>query len=434
MSEVTLRDPQRLTYTELCRFKWLLGNVLAVVSLWTLVYLDVQAELLIAFTAIGVLVSIGWPALPGRLPAVIWNVVVPILLTVAIITDFFLSQPDIVPPLVRMLLLLVLVRCLQMRRRREDLQLILLCLFMVMLAGVLTLSVTFGFQIMVFTPIAMGMLFLVTITEPTDKGSDIPSVEYDWERFQWSIFAARIWKAQDFRMLGIVASLFVGVMTASTLIFITIPRFQINQAIPFLNLSTTRSISGFSDRIEFGEVVEILEDESVALRVDVDRQEGTPLNPYWRMVALDEYSAGVFQLSWSAWANDTSVYSQAFWLPAAEKTDASSISRWTFYLEGGISKYLPSVGMLTGMRFEDRQRLILNHPLKVASTRRISSKVLFYQMIGAVSTSEVPAVGEDRKLAGMPAIVSAVDSDGRTSNISYPFTTLVVPGGQPIWM
>ncbi len=80
----------------------LLGNVLAVVSLWTLVYLDVQAELLIAFTAIGVLVSIGWPALPGRLPAVIWNVVVPILLTVAIITE-------LIKLLLRMLLLMLVL-------------------------------------------------------------------------------------------------------------------------------------------------------------------------------------------------------------------------------------------------------------------------------------------------------------------------------------
>ncbi|MBT5872328.1 MAG: DUF3488 domain-containing protein [Candidatus Latescibacteria bacterium] len=429
MSEMSLQDQHRLTYNELCQFRWLLGNLLAVISLWTLAYLDVEAEFLIAFTAICVLVSVGWPALPGRLPKFFWSVLVPLFLTVTIIADFFFSQPDIVPPLVRMLLLLVLVRCLQMRRRREDLQLILLCLFMVMLAGVLTLSVTFGLQIMVFTPIAMGMLFLVTLTEPTDRGDDIPEVSYAWETFRWGVFLDRIWKAQDFRLLGITATLFVGVMSVSMLIFVAIPRFQINQAIPFLNLSSTRSISGFSDRIEFGEVVEILEDDSVALRVDVEQQDDTLLNPYWRMVALDEYSNGIFQLSWSARAKQSQMFTQSFLLPMLKGVEAGDIQRWTFYLEGGISKYLPSVGRLRTMRFENRQRFNLNPSLRVVSTRRISSKVLLYQMFGAVMETSIAAVEEDRRLVGSKPIIAPVDSDAERPSVNYPFTTLVVPGG-----
>ncbi|MDP6416755.1 MAG: hypothetical protein QGG54_17235, partial [Gammaproteobacteria bacterium] len=93
MSGITLQDQRRLTYSELCQFKWILGNILALVSLWALGYLDVQAEILIALTAIVVLISIGWPALPGRLPRIVWTVIIPLFLTVAIITDFFLTQP-----------------------------------------------------------------------------------------------------------------------------------------------------------------------------------------------------------------------------------------------------------------------------------------------------------------------------------------------------
>ena len=429
MSVHITQDQHRLTHTELCQFKWILGNLLALVSLWTLAYLDVRAELLLAFAAIGILIGTGWPILPGRLPHFVWSLVVPLFLTVAIVADFFLSQPDIIPPLVRMLLLLVLVRCLQMRRRREDLQLILLCLFMVMLAGVLTLSVTFGFQILVFTPIAMGMLFMITLTEPSDREADTPPIEYHWETFQWGSFLDRIWKAQNFRLLGIISVLFFGVMAVSTLIFITIPRFQINQAIPFLNLDSSRSLSGFSDRIEFGEVVEIIEDNSVALRVDVENQQGTPLNPYWRMVVLDEYEDGVFQISWSAQSQQTSLYVHAFRVPQRQANPVTNLQRWTFYLEGGISKYLPTVGMLSSMRFQNRQRMNLNEPLKLVSTRQISSKVLFYQADSDVLEAQIPATLNDAKLRNQQSIVMRMPRSTDSPPVDYPFTTLVVPGG-----
>lgn len=431
MSDHIMQGQHRLTHTELSQLKWMLGNLLALVSLWTLVYLDVQAELLLAFTAIGILISVGWPTLPGRLPQYVWTVIIPILLTIAIIADFFLSQPDIIPPLVRMLVLLVLVRCVQVRRRREDLQLILLCLFMVMLAGVLTLSVTFGVQILIFTPIAMGMLFLITLTEPAEQETNIPEGDTRWEQFQWRLFLERIWKAQNFRVLGIISALFLGVLGVSTLIFVTIPRFQINQAIPFLNLESSKSLSGFSDRIEFGEVVEIIEDDRVALRVDIENQQGAPLNPYWRMVVLDEYDDGVFQMSGSARAYPTPLNVFDFRPPGQTAVSDTPPQRWTFYLEGGISKYLPTVGTLKIMRFQDRQRIDFNEHFNLFSTRQINSKVMFYQAESDVLDAQVPASEEDLILQGRDSIVLNMLHTIDPPLIIYPFTTLVVPAGAP---
>ena len=133
----------RLSYEELYQLKWMVGGLLALVSLWTMAYLEVRGGALLFLTGATVVATLLWPRLPARIPPAVWKAVTPILILV-IVTDFLLSKPDIIAPLVRMIILLVLVRSLQYRRRREDLQLILLCLFMVVISGVLTLSLTFA--------------------------------------------------------------------------------------------------------------------------------------------------------------------------------------------------------------------------------------------------------------------------------------------------
>jgi hypothetical protein len=421
--------PHRLTPLELRQLKWMLGNLLALVSLWTLVYIEVQAGILLAATALGVLTGMIRPALPGRLPAVVWRVVVPIALTAAVLTDFFLSQPDIVPPLVRMLLLLTLVRCLQKRRRREDLQLVLMCLFMVMLVGVLTLSITFGLQMLLFAPVAMGVLFLVTLTEPASQPYTPADMEYRWEQFRWRPFVRRIWAAQDLRIFAIIGTLFAGVMAVSSLIFILIPRFQINQAIPFLTLNTTASLSGFSERIAFGDVVDIIEDDRIALRVDVPDRTRAAFTPYWRMVVLDEYHRGGFQMSGVARAQQTPIRTNFFRLPGRTAFDPADQQTWTFYLEGGISRYLPLAGLVSSIRFQERQRLEYQNALQMINTQRISGKVLFYQTQSDAAAEEIPATALEQRLPAGKSIEMPEQGVPEALSIPYPYTTMMVPAG-----
>lgn len=422
---ITQAQP-RLTTIELRQMKWMLGNLLALVSLWTLIYVEAQAELLLATTTLVVLVSMFIPARIGRIPRWVWQVAAPVILTLYIVADFWLSLPDLIPPLVRMLLLLVMVRCLQQRRRREDLQLILMCLFMVMLVGVLTLSMSFGFQILLFTPIGMGLLFLVTLTEPVNQPYIPAGMEYRWDQFQWGPFIRRIRQVQDIRIIGMIGGLFLGVVGVSALIFVVMPRFQINQAIPFLNLSTTRSLSGFSDRIAFGDVVDVLLDENVALRVDVPDRTRIPVSPYWRMVVLDKYENGVFEMSPDS--DVTRLRTNRYRMPGMRRFRNEPRETWTFYLEGGISRYLPVVGRLHQLRFQERRRFEHQRPLHVISTARISSKVLFYQTESTVDTDILPAAPIDRFLQGLGPINLPQEGDDALNPIRYPYTTLAVPG------
>ena len=424
MLATALPVQRHLSPLELRQLKWMLGNLLVLVSLWTLVYVDVGAGALLALTAIVDIAVMARPDIVPKLPAYTWTILIPIVLTAAIIGDFWVSQPDIIPPLTRMLLLLVLVRCVQQRRRREDMQLILMSLFMVMLTGVLTASVTFAIQILAFTPLAMGLLFLVTLTEPVNLPYNPDQMDYGWSEFRWPRFIRRVRAAQDYRVLGIIIALFVGVLLVSAGIFTLIPRFQLSQAIPYFNLNTTGSLSGFTERVEFGDVVNIIQDESVALRVDAPNRSLEVDSPYWRMITLDEYDRGVFKMSVTALAYHTAIRTALFSAPGLSTVPFSDRQTWTFYLEPGVSRYLPMVGRLASIRFENQMRFEFNSPLHTLNLFRTNSKVLFYQTQSDIASPEQPSGALEKQLGQSRSIAS------NSPTIPYPFTTLVVPPGE----
>ncbi len=427
MSAATKRV--QLSFIELHQLKWVLGELLTIVSLWTIFFLEVRSGPLLAVTVGAILLVICVPSLPGRIPSWVWVAVTPALIVV-IVADFVQSRPDIIPSLVRMVVLLVLVRCLQYRRKREDLQLILLCLFMVVIAGVLTLSLNFGIQLLVFTPLAMACLFIINLVDTSEDGGELP--EGFWDNFRWGHFLDRVWHVQDFRLLALAVLFFVGVVAVSSLIFITMPRFRIDQAIPFFQLNSRKSKSGFSDKVQFGEVVEIIEDNSVALRVDMENREEAPDTPYWRMVVLDEYYKNSFQMSLSARKNNK-VFSDSYFPPRgrAQRSSADgSAGKWTFYLEGGISKYLPRTGPSNGLRFQTRKDIEFNYMLRLLNTKKISSRVLFYQFDNMDPADNFGITLGDRDLATLKTIAVDMDSRFLTSNLKYPQTTLAVPAGE----
>ena len=418
----------KLSYFELYQLKWFLGGCLALVSLWTLFYLEVQSGPLLVCTCMAVASVMAFPRLSGRIPKVLWKASTPLLIAVVTV-DFLISRPDIIPPLVRMIVMLVLIRTLQYRTRREDLQLVLLCLFIVVISGVLTLSLTFAVQILVFTPCAMTLLFFINITESFERKEGVPSG--CWADFRLTHFLARVWQMTDFRMLVFSALIFLGVLAVSSVIFILMPRFRLDQALPFLNLNSKKSLSGFSDSISFGDVVEIIEDDSVALRVDKAPAGSVERTPYWRMVVLDEYYNGNFRMSDSAKAKNR-MRSDNFFQARGKKievTNDPNAHKWTFYLEGGITRYLPRLGMQNGLRFQNRQDVEFNDRLRVMGTKKIRSSVLFYQLENMNSQSEFAPTEADSGISGLKPLELTMVGHYAKKKIAYPQTTLVIPAG-----
>ncbi len=428
-------NPARLNLNELHQLKWLLGTILSLIALWTLFYLDVSNQLFLAAAFLVVSAVLVFPRLPGRIPELIWKGVTPILI-VLIVGDFFLHGGDFLPPLVRMITYLLVVRCLAYRRRREDLQLILLCLFMAVISGVLTMSLIFAFQIVIFTPVAMVLLFMVNLLE---SSKDRTLTLEDWDYFQWGHFIDHIRRVMDIKLIGFAGALFTLVVVVSSLIFVVMPRFRFDQAIPFLQLKSS-SLTGFSETIELGGVTDIIEDDRVAMRLDAPSKELMPANPYFRMLVMDYYSNGQFSMSRSVRNNpnitrtfesnriNQSLYGRVSDTRGYEQPELSA-GVWTFYLEGGISKYLPALGPFKTMRFQKRQEIDSNQTFLTHNLDSATKSVFSYQVWTMGPTPFLSASREDRaRLPGAEPIVADRDSEvWATGGLEYPMTLLALP-------
>jgi hypothetical protein len=155
MSTVSLR-PQ-LNRDDLARLQWLLGTTVAVLSASTVFFLDVQAWWLVAAIGAAAVAGVCWPAWPARVPTWVHRLAFPIILGTFAFDLFFGREP--LPALIRLDLLLILYRLISHRSRREDLQLLVLGLFLIVVAGVLSVSIAFAGQISglrrVFAPVPL---------------------------------------------------------------------------------------------------------------------------------------------------------------------------------------------------------------------------------------------------------------------------------------
>lgn len=346
--------PRQLNLDELLRLKWLLGGALALVSLWTVFFLDIEALGLVGVAGAAILAVLVWPQLPGRLPPLVWKLAVPAII-VALAIDFYFS-PDTLPVLIRLAILLVLYRAVAYRRKREDLQLLVLGLFLIVVAGVLTVSLGFALLLLLFTACALGFLFIINLIDAAETGAlRTPEAETAWTRLGWRNFLGRLWRVADWRLLLFASVLFTAVVAMSGLLFLVIPRFEVASGFFLDRYITRKTRSGFTDTVKFGDVTELLRDDSVAMRVDLTDVSGIREEPYWRLVVLDEYGKEGFKVSAGLKGEllrGQRTIQQLRGRPLGRQTSEVG-GMWTFYIEPGVSRFLPLPGSYGVLRMRD---------------------------------------------------------------------------------
>jgi protein-glutamine gamma-glutamyltransferase len=431
MSTLADNSRVRLSRDELHQLRWLLGLVLVLLAFWTLFGLEFGGlvwRALFFATAVSALAGPGWP---GRIPAWIgrWSL---ILGAAALFSQFIATQFDLVSGLVLMVSLLALSRGLQYRRLREDWQLILLCLFIIVLVGVLTLSLLFGLQILLFTIVTMAMLFVMNLVQG-DAGRALG--REDWKNFHWPRFLRRVRGALDMRQLLQAAGLFGGLVLVGTIIFISMPRYQFEQSFSFPSL---RGVSGFNDHVTYKDSRSLDTDDSVAFRVDAPPGISFSTYPYWRMIVLDEYkeskkneengfqlSAGLQRSGFSSmvrYPDPASAYEEH---PRAADAQPGT---WKIYLEGNVSEYLPVLGPFDLLTFSTRQDFRANEDLSIYRTASASPKVLGYEIESMSFGDTIPAGRKERP--GFEANFTLTAADAKHAHglpIVYPYTYFGLP-------
>ncbi|MDI1336076.1 MAG: DUF3488 and transglutaminase-like domain-containing protein [Lacunisphaera sp.] len=378
------RQPQ-LSLDELRRLKWLLGGAMALVSLWTVFFLDVEALSLVAIAGSAILAALVWPQLPSRVPPIIWRLAVPAI--IAIFAADLYTSPDTLPALIRLGILLVLYRTVSYRRKREDLQLIVLGLFLIVVAGVLTVSLGFAFLLLGFTAGALGFLFVITLIDMTERTAIALTYQEmsqcpPWARGSSRRLFVRLRQVADWRLMGFAGGLFVLVIGFSALLFMVIPRFEVATGFFLDKYITRKSRTGFTDSVRFGDVSELIRDESVAMRVDLTDSRGLRESPYWRLVALDEYTPDGFRVS--AGLKGELLHNQF----VTQRSRAAGAGRilnpvggvWTFYIEPGVSRFLPLPGSYGVLRLREFMPLQTSATARLAAFRTESMTMTAYQL------------------------------------------------------
>ena len=414
----------RLNRDELHQLRWLLGLVLVLLAFWTLFGLDIGGIAWRTAFFVTAASAFVWPAWPGHIPVWIrrWSL---ILGATALLAEILATHFDVLSGLVLMISLLTLSRGLQYRRLREDWQLILLCLFIIVLSGVLTLDLLFGLQILLFTVVTMAMLFVMNLLQ-RDAGRAL--TRDDWAHFRWRHFASRVWQAVDLRQVLQAAALFTGLVLVGTVIFVAMPRYQFEQSFSF---ASVKGVAGFRGDIQYNEKWSIDPDDTIAFRVDAPPDFKLTSTPYWRMIILDDYRDNGFKQTTAG--QKPSEFRRLVHYPEPDskalrphRTDTAPIAGvWKFYLEGNVSEYLPILGTFDNLTFSSTQSFLPREDTQVYRIEQTSPKVLGYEIENMAMDDVMPATASDTA----PNLTLAVVDVMRTqkAGLRYPYTYFSLP-------
>lgn len=369
----------QLNADDLGQLRWLAGGLLALLGSWTVFFMEIAAWGLVLAINLAVLAAFLRPAWPARVPHWVHRLAFPVIV-VAFAYDLYASGEPLAS-LIRLDLTLILYRICSHRQRRDDLQLIVLCLFLIIVAGVLTVSLAFAVQIIVFAAVALGFLLAITLADATGTAEPPARTAPAWTRHaSWRDLARRVRAAADWRLVFLGGALFAGVVVLSGLLFLAIPRFEFGNNFGVERWLNRTVHTGFSEFVQFGDVTDITQDNTLALVVDVPDPAAMPADPYWRMVVLDEYTETGFAMSQALRVslNPPDNASRPNQFGTAPFTRGAP--SWTFYFEAGVSRYLPLLGNFYQIAFTEPQSFATNDRLRVVALRNDPAKMLAYRV------------------------------------------------------
>jgi transglutaminase-like putative cysteine protease len=396
------KRPQ-LDRAELQQLRWLFGTALVLLAAWTVPYMDIDAPAWLGLITLAAPLMLWRPELARWLPRWAHRLAFPLFLVLTVL-DWRLETGRVLPALVRLTLMLLLYRMTTVRHRREDLQVVVLGLFLVVVAGVLSVSVMFVAQILAFT--ACALLLLLTLTLAGSAEAAPP----EWTKVSWPALARRVRAVTNWRVVLFGGGLFVGLVAVSSVFFILLPRFDLEGTLFFDHLMSAKSRTGFSDEVRLGDFTDLQEDTSIAFHVDVDDPAKVPANLYWRMLVLDKYVGGNFSLSHALDVRIAPLPEKTARFEVPAKAARPSTPVWTFYFEQGISRYLALPGSFTRMVFTEPQQLDADNELRVVRLPRTPQHMLAYKVEGLDLAPALPAPSGDAALSDKPGTLPAYSS------------------------
>ncbi len=417
---------RRHSIETLITLKWVFGALMGLVCVTTL--FNIPGHNKLPATVVCCVVALGLirPSVIINLPQFVWKVYAVAIIPLVLVD---VLAKETIPALLDLNTWLILFRCLNHTKRREEMQLALLCLFLIMMTGILTATLVFGLQLLIFSAVAIAYLVVGSALECKIEG-DYLRLEKIQQSKTLNVPAA-IRSVLELRFAISSLALFASLICVASMVFIVIPRIDIEDKVSLFKMKSPETLSGFSDRVQLGEVTDIKNDRGIALRVDIPDGAVVPITPYWRMLALDSYEDGAFSLSPDLSDLQRSplsspYHSVRYWPDRRFSQVASkdAAQRWTFFLEPEVSEYLPVPGAFSQMTIGDLNALSIDPHMHSFSIKDMEAKMFSYQIEGVDFSGRVPDVPVD----SYPMFLSK--TEGSVSHgpaRSYPQTLLALP-------
>ncbi len=135
-------------------------------------------------------------------------------------------------------------------------------------------------------------------------------------------------------------------------------------------------------------MTELLKDDSVAMRVDLTDASGIREEPYWRLVVLDEYGPGGFKVSTGLKGEllrSQRITQQVRGRPLGRVVNEVG-GVWTFYVEPGVSRFLPLPGSYGLLRMREPLPLQTSPGNRLVALRAESLTMGAFQLDGVELT------------------------------------------------
>jgi len=197
--------------------------------------------------------------------------------------DYFLLSRGFLPATVHLALFGVVVRMFSLRRERDHIMLAILAFLMVLASAVLTVDSVFLFSFAIFMLMAVGTFVLMEMRRSGHAASIQAKHSNDPQEHRRLAFS----------LVRIAPALMLMILFSGAALFFLMPRMSTGYMGDY-SFGTDLS-SGFSDRVQLGQIGQIQQSNAVVMHIQIDGDTTGHYDLHWRGVALSVFDGN----SWS---------------------------------------------------------------------------------------------------------------------------------------
>ncbi len=191
--------------------------------------------------------------------------------------DYFIFSRAFLPATVHLALFGVVVRMFSLRRERDHVTLAILAFLMVLAAAVLTVDSTFLFCFVAFMLMAVGTFVLMEMRRSGHAANIQATHSNDPHEHRRLAFS----------LARVTPALMLMILFSGGALFFLMPRMSAGY-MGDLSFGTDLS-SGFSDRVQLGQIGQIQQSNAVVMHVQIDGDTVGRYDLRWRGVALSNF-------------------------------------------------------------------------------------------------------------------------------------------------